>query len=647
MQPQRIILEKSVESRICAINHGSMGFFRKIPIALLFLFLCACTTTSTPPTNGSQDNQSLLTSAEQASAQGDYQTAANIYLNYAKKLPVKKQPEYLIKGIEALLNGKQTDKAKLYITLLAAADLTDEHQAQVLLLNATVLLSKKKPHEALKLLSPPSSSSIPENQKNELYKLRAEAYLQTGQRELAAQTLMRLPTKSTEERAVIEKKLWPLLAIMSPQNLKKLNNDAEESHEMGWLALAQLYQQQSNISINFKQELFLWKNNYPDHPLSSELFNSLRDFEPSGPFQPDNIALLLPASGAFAKPAAAIRDGFAAAFYQAKKEEYSPTLRFYDSGTLAEHTLAAYKKAVADGADIIIGPLNKGGVSILATQESLPVPTLALNYSPADIEGPANLFQFGLAPEDEAQQAAERAWLDGHNQALLITPDSLWGKRIASTFSETWSQLGGIIVETTSYAPNTNSFSDPLQKVLNIDKSNVRAKKIGRLAGQKVHSKPRRRQDIDFVFIAALPRQARQIRPQLKFFYAADVPVYATSHVYTGTPNPGTDRDLNDIRFSDMPWILNADQTNNSLWQSIESATTENVKPLKRLYALGIDSYNLLPHLPRLSKYRYQHFTGDRFFAHTGKQPHIPRLAMGSICQRNTQTNKKPKQLLR
>ncbi len=586
-----------------------------IPIVLIFLLLCACTTTtSKSPTKTSQENQSVLISAQQASAQGDYQTAANLYLGYAEKLPVKKQPEYLIKGIEALLNGKQTDKAKLYLTLLTTADLTDKHKAQALLLNAAVLLNKKKPHEALKLLSPPSSNSIPENQENELNKLRAEAYLQTGQRELAAQTLMRLPTKLAEERTTIEKKLWPLLAIMSPQSLEKLNNDAVENHEMGWLALAQLYQQQSNISIDFEEELFLWKNHYPGHPASSELFNSLRELEQSGPFQPDNIALLLPASGSFAKPAAAIRDGFAAAFYQAQKGEYSPTLRFYDSGTLAEHTLVAYKKAVADGANVVIGPLNKDGVSILAAQESLPVPTLTLNYSPSDIKGPTNLFQFGLAPEDEAQQVAERAWLDGHNQALIITPDSLWGKRIANSFSETWSQLGGIIVETASYAPNANSFSDPLQKVLNIDESKVRTKKIERLAGQKVHSKPRRRQDIDLIFIAALPRQARQIRPQLKFFYAADVPVYATSHVYTGIPNPSTDRDLNDIFFCDMPWTLNADQANDSLWQSIEAATTENINPLKRLYALGIDSYNLLPHLPRLSKYRYQHFTGETGF---------------------------------
>lgn len=488
-----------------------------------------------------------------------------------------------------------------------------ENKAQTLLFNASELLNKKMPQEALTLLSPLSSDAIPEDLIPELYQLRAQAYQQTGQRELAAQTLMRSPENSAEEHIATEEQLWPLLAMMSPQTLESLNNETVESHETGWLALAQLYHRQNNISIDFEQELSLWQETYPDHPASSTLLTSLLELERTDLFQPRNIALLLPASGPFAKPAMAVRDGFAAAFYQSQKEESSPILRFYDSGTLAEQTWAAYEKAIAEGADVIIGPLNKEGVNILANQESLPVPTLALNYSTHKTQHPENLFQFGLAPEDEAEQVAEKAWLDGHNQAILITPDSLWGHRIAKAFSETWLQLGGVTVETTTYTPNTNNFSSPLQAVLNLDESKTRIKEMGRFLGQKVHSEPRRRQDIDFVFIAAQPQQARQIRPQLKFFYAADLPVYATSHVYTGNPDPSADRDLNGIRFSDMPWIINTAQPN-PLWQTIESASTGNIKPLKRLYALGIDSYKLLAHLPRLSQYRYQNFPGETGF---------------------------------
>ena len=59
------------------------------------------------------------------------------------------------------------------------------------------------------------------------------------------------------------------------------------------------------------------------------------------------------------------------------------------------------------------------------------------------------------------------------------------------------------------------------------------------------------------MFLAATPQQARQIKPTLAFQYAGDLPVYATSHLYTGTNNPTQDQDLNGIRFCETPWLLN------------------------------------------------------------------------------------------
>ncbi len=51
------------------------------------------------------------------------------------------------------------------------------------------------------------------------------------------------------------------------------------------------------------------------------------------------------------------------------------------------------------------------------------------------------------------------------------------------------------------------------------------------------------------VFLLSYPSKARQIMPLLKYYYAGDVPVYATSSVYTGGVNVMKDRDLNGIIF--------------------------------------------------------------------------------------------------
>ncbi len=60
------------------------------------------------------------------------------------------------------------------------------------------------------------------------------------------------------------------------------------------------------------------------------------------------------------------------------------------------------------------------------------------------------------------------------------------------------------------------------------------------------------------IFMLATPRQARLINPQLSFYRASRLPVYATSQVYTGYPDSSLDTDLNNVAFCDMPWILDS-----------------------------------------------------------------------------------------
>ena len=118
--------------------------------------------------------------------------------------------------------------------------------------------------------------------------------------------------------------------------------------------------------------------------------------------------------------------------------------------------------------------------------------------------------------------------------------------------------------------------------------------------GEKIQATPQRRQDADMVFLVASPRLARQIRPLLKFYYANDLPVYATAYVYSGTPNPLRDRDLDGIIFCDVPWLFAnspARQQMQSLWPSTQNNQI-------RFYALGMDAYNITNRLPQVTGMR-------------------------------------------
>ena len=109
------------------------------------------------------------------------------------------------------------------------------------------------------------------------------------------------------------------------------------------------------------------------------------------------------------------------------------------------------------------------------------------------------------------------------------------------------------------------------------------------------------------IFMAATPKDARQLKPQFKFHYAGEIPVYATSHAFTGQLKQQADRDIDDLNFCDMPWILNAP---GKAKQSLINYWPEQQR-YTRFFALGVDAYNLIPFLGRLQGKSYERFSGQ------------------------------------
>src|SRR5690606_30957505 len=101
-----------------------------------------------------------------------------------------------------------------------------------------------------------------------------------------------------------------------------------------------------------------------------------------------------------------------------------------------------------------------------------------------------------------------------------------------------------------------------------------------------------RRQDFDMIFLLAYPGKARQIMPLLKYNYATDVPVFATSTVYAGSLDVKKDKDLDGVIFCDMPWVFSHDLGNKN-WP-------EQFNSYNRLYAMGMDSFALTGKLNQL-----------------------------------------------
>lgn len=318
---------------------------------------------------------------------------------------------------------------------------------------------------------------------------------------------------------------------------------------------------------------------------------------------PKQIALLLPLSGQYAESAKAVREGFLAAYYENPQNELSkPTIRIYDT-LKGENVQRVYEQAISDGADFVVGPLAKDEVAQLSAipPQQLTVPILALNQSPAN-KTSARLMQFALAPEEEAAQVAFKAHLQGYQTASIIVPDNGWGRRIAEAFQAQWQHLGGRVLRTVYIDPLQDQASG-VRRLLGMDEIQRETQ------DRKLTLKPK---DVDVILMAAPPELARQWKPLFDFYYAESVPVYATSSVYSGTPDAKRDRDMNGVIFCDMPALIKPEL--NSQWLNAARSEDEASEETIRLFALGVDAYRItqqLNHLTTTANARFAGATGD------------------------------------
>ena len=408
---------------------------------------------------------------------------------------------------------------------------------------------------------------------------------------------------SQTEQASYYDDFWQTLLNTPPERLSNLSQQETSPVLKGWFALALIYQNDRNLDHQLTS-LEQWKQKWADHPAQKYLPNDFLALQNSPANQPNKIAVLLPLSGRLNKVGEAVRDGILASHYEAMANRSDtattdnpplPELQFYDTENANINDLAT--QAVTDGAQLIIGPLSKNLVNELGNSVNNRPPVLALNYIDSLALNQPGFYQFGLSGEDEARFAAERARLDGHTTALVITPKTEWGKKVYTAFKTDWEALGGYVVGTAEF-DDTTQFSKLTGQLLHTNQSEARHQQLNRLLEENLGFAARRRQDVDMVFIGANPQEARQIKPALNYQYAGNIPVYATSSAFSGSTNTSQDQDMDGVRVPVMPWLIPGTSTPlekqiNALWQHPKTQ-------LGTLYALGADAYRLYPRLRQL-----------------------------------------------
>jgi outer membrane PBP1 activator LpoA protein len=553
--------------------------------------LAACTT---PSGVSAVDTQALESRALAALESGNERVAADLYVQLADATSGARRAGFLLDAARLEIELNNLLSARELLTRaqpIAAAGQLDTTQ----LLYARIELAEGRPADALTRSRPLLDTSEPG--------MRAAALEVAG----LAQFALGRPVEAI--RDLSEREVWldDIDLIRANQRTVWLNLFSVPSSMPptgdaivdGWLALAPV----ARIAAADEQRgaLRQWRTTYRQHPAARILLTEL--LPPAD--APRQVALLLPVSSGARSEARAIRDGFIAAHLAASGESAfggrtaavagELTVRVYDTGT--EGAEAAYLRAEVDGADFIVGPLLRNSVQDVLVQSGL-VPTLVLNHTLSDDEVFGNTYQFALAPEDEAVAVARRAIALDQRRAVVLLPGNDRGYRIFNRFQQEYEALGGEVLAFMDYDGAIGTYGERISTLLNLDRSDARERTLQANLREDVVFTPRRRQDIDMVFLIANPADGRQLAPQLEYLYAGDIPTYSISEIHDLTAR-SRESDLNRIVFPEVPWILAPDTQALRLQQTIASRWPERSVPMARFFGMGVDSYRIMNTLYR------------------------------------------------
>ncbi len=530
--------------------------------------------------------------AERLLQQGDPLEAAAMFERLAESNPPPDGTVFGLRAVRAYIAASRaTDAQRVYSTLAAPA--ADPLATDYRLAGVEVLLARGEAAEAWRRATALPVPRAPADQLR-FYSLQRRAALAAGRPAdgVAAGIAAERAAATDAERTTARRDLLAQLRQAADRGIRLDPAAARDALARGWLELGQIAANAGRTPLSAAGEIDRWRTRYPGHPGSTIALADILGTPSGTPVQGaggTQVAVLLPLTGSFAALATPVRDGINAAFGQLP-EAQRPNVKVYDTGSLTVE--AALATAQAEGAGFIVGPLTRPEITAAADHPPRGIPILLLNYLPFERAAGPSVYQFALSPEDEARQVARRALAFGQRRAIVFAPAGDWGNRVVAAFRDELTSGGGTVIVQAAYDAARSEFTSAITSALKIEESRARHKRIEEITGARLNFQERRRGDVQMIFAAGAPVALRQIRPQLRFFFAGAVPTYMTSAGFD--PNPSANRDIDGVLFPDTPWMLQlagpvAEQRENTrvAWNDKDAGTA-------RLFAFGFDAGQLV-----------------------------------------------------
>ncbi len=266
-----------------------------------------------------------------------------------------------------------------------------------------------------------------------------------------------------------------------------------------------------------------------------------------------DIALVLPLdSPSLERAADAVRAGFLAA---AGAGGSGMRTQVFAHG--ADGVLAAVEAARASGAKVIVGPLARDDVNVVAQLATgLPL-TIALNQLEEGVSAPSGFYTFALAVDSDARLIARRMRAEATRSAAVISAESAISRRMGTAFAAEWLARGGT-------APGAFRFDAAPEALATLRRDFLRNAPDG-------------------VFVALDGAAVMLVKA-----YLGTVPAYASGLLFDQTMPAGA-RDLDGLVVVEIPWLATPDAP-----QFVDLPRREYPSAaLERLYALGLDAFRI------------------------------------------------------
>ncbi len=352
----------------------------------------------------------------------------------------------------------------------------------------------------------------------------------------------------------VHQKIWALLSKLEQSELIELRGNNTDNTFQGWIDLRLAAKNQSPDS-----SIPGWSLLYPDHPAQAFAKNLSESNPESSDAQSalasaGSIALIVPLSvEAYSAMADAFQRGLQAALTE---HGLHNEIKTYPTTANPLDIDAAHTLAKSEGHAYFIMPnFDTGKIADNRIAQSAESRTLHIGHT----------------LDDESQHIARFALSSGMQKITVITSDNAASKAMAARFEAAWNKL--------TKHENSNVIINSITLPANISNADS---KLPELKSQLTEKMP------DMVLLAMLGPEARLVRPHIPI----GTPVMTFSSAHEAINDTSSYQALNAVRLFEMPYLLEADQNNDLDHETKDN--TPNSKELKRWFALGSDSLQLL-----------------------------------------------------